>query len=36
MARAVAEDRSVQAYADSLGLQKGISGYAYHTVPMVS
>jgi ADP-ribosylglycohydrolase len=36
MARAVAEDWSVQAYADSLGLQKGISGYVYHTVPVVS
>ena len=36
MARAVAEDWPVQAYADSLGLQKGISGYVYHTVPVVS
>lgn len=35
MRRAVAEDWSVQAYADSLGLQKGISGFIYHTVPVV-
>ena len=36
MRRAVAEDWPVQAYADSLGLQKGISGFIYHTVPVVS
>jgi len=36
MARAVAEDWLVQDYADSLSLQKGISGFIYHTVPVVS
>jgi ADP-ribosylglycohydrolase len=33
--RAVAEDWPVQTYADSLGLQRGISGFIYHTVPVV-
>jgi ADP-ribosylglycohydrolase len=36
MSRAVAEGWSVQAWADSLGLQKGISGFIYHTVPVAS
>jgi ADP-ribosylglycohydrolase len=35
VARAVSQDLSVQAYADSLGLRKGISGFIYHTVPVV-
>lgn len=35
MRSAVAQDGSVQAYADSLGLQKGVSGFIYHTVPVV-
>ncbi|MEN8761598.1 MAG: ADP-ribosylglycohydrolase family protein [Thiogranum sp.] len=36
MARAVTGGWSVQAYADSLGLRNGISGFIYHTVPVVS
>jgi ADP-ribosylglycohydrolase len=36
MAGAIADDCSVQAYADRLGLNKGISGFIYHTVPVVS
>ena len=36
MTRAVVGDWSVQAYADSLGLSKGVSGFVYHTVPVVS
>jgi ADP-ribosylglycohydrolase len=36
MSKAVAAEWSVQAYADSLGLQKGVSGFIYHTVPVVS
>ena len=36
MRDALAGDWSVQAYADSLGLDKGISGFIYHTVPLVS
>jgi ADP-ribosylglycohydrolase len=36
MSKAVGEGWSVQAYADSLGLHKGISGFIYHTVPVVS
>ena len=34
IARAVAEDRTVSEYADSLGLQRGITGYMYRTVPV--
>jgi len=36
MGRAVDADWPVQAYADSLGLQQGVSGFIYHTVPVVS
>lgn len=31
---ALAEGRSVREFADSLGLQRGVTGYAYHTVPV--
>jgi len=36
IAHAVAQDWQVQQYADSLGLGAGVSGYIYHTVPVVS
>ncbi len=29
------EDRSVERFADELGLVRGVSGYVYHTVPIV-
>ncbi len=35
MATAYAQQRTVQQFAESLGLSKGISGYVYHTVPVV-
>ncbi len=31
---AMASGKSVEGFADSLGLQKGVTGYAYHTVPV--
>ncbi len=34
MAEAMEKDLSVREYADSLGLESGVSGYAYHTVPL--
>jgi len=35
MAVAIEEGGSVEAFADALGQQKGISGYVYRTVPLV-
>ena len=32
---AVQHDLSVQEFADSLGLSRGVTGYVYHTVPVV-
>jgi ADP-ribosylglycohydrolase len=32
---AAREDAAVDAFADRLGLEKGVTGYAYHTVPVV-
>jgi ADP-ribosyl-[dinitrogen reductase] hydrolase len=34
LADAVASGKSVQELADALGLQRGVTGYAYHTVPV--
>jgi ADP-ribosyl-[dinitrogen reductase] hydrolase len=34
MAVAIAEDSSVEAFADALGQQRGVSGYVYRTVPL--
>lgn len=34
IADAAAEGKSVAAFADSLGLSSGVSGYVYHTVPV--
>ena len=34
LAEALAARRSVQELADALGLQSGVTGYAYHTVPV--
>lgn len=31
---ALASAKSVEEFADSLGLQRGVSGYAYHSVPV--
>src|ERR1035441_3984005 len=31
---ALASAKSVEQFADSLGLQKGVTGYAYHSVPV--
>jgi ADP-ribosyl-[dinitrogen reductase] hydrolase len=31
---ALAEGRSVREFADAVGLQRGVTGYAYHTVPV--
>lgn len=36
MAKAVEAGWSVRQYADSLGLESGVSGYIYHTVPVAS
>jgi hypothetical protein len=30
----IERDQGAEAFADSMGLQKGISGYIYHTVPL--
>jgi ADP-ribosylglycohydrolase len=34
LADALASEKSVEELADSLGLQKGVTGYAYHSVPV--
>lgn len=34
LAGALASAKSVEEFADSLGLQKGVTGYAYHSVPV--
>jgi ADP-ribosylglycohydrolase len=34
LADALASAKSVEQYADSIGLQKGVTGYAYHSVPV--
>jgi ADP-ribosyl-[dinitrogen reductase] hydrolase len=34
LANALAARKSVQEFADTLGLQHGVTGYAYHTVPV--
>jgi ADP-ribosyl-[dinitrogen reductase] hydrolase len=34
MALAIVEDKNVEAFADALGQQRGVSGYVYHTVPV--
>lgn len=34
LANAQASEKSVMEFADSLGLQKGVTGYAYHSVPV--
>lgn len=34
LAAALASAESVEEFADSLGLQKGVTGYAYHSVPV--
>jgi ADP-ribosylglycohydrolase len=35
IARGLEQDSTVEQFADSLGLNQGITGYIYHTVPMV-
>jgi ADP-ribosylglycohydrolase len=34
LAEALAAQKSVMEFADSLGLQRGVTGYAYHSVPV--
>jgi ADP-ribosyl-[dinitrogen reductase] hydrolase len=34
LVKALASQLSVEGFADSLGLQRGVTGYAYHSVPV--
>jgi ADP-ribosylglycohydrolase len=36
LAEAARGDLSVEAFADRLGLERGVSGYVYHTVPIAT
>jgi ADP-ribosylglycohydrolase len=35
LAEAIGADQSVEAFAGSLGLSRGVTGYIYHTIPVV-